>query len=97
MTIKLSEYQISKYKNDGVILVKEAFLPWIDKLKNGFQKVLDNPSIYGRENTSNKNEGRFFEDYCNWERIDEFKDFFFNSPAAEIIAQSTSSKRIHYC
>ena len=51
MTIKLSEYQISKYKNDGVILVKEAFLPWIEKLKNGFQKVLDNPSFYGRENT----------------------------------------------
>ena len=94
MTIKLSEYQISKYKNDGVILVKEAFLPWIEKLKNGFQKVLDNPSLYGRENTSNKKKGRFFEDYCNWERVDEFKDFFFNSPAAEIIAQSTSSKRI---
>ncbi len=94
MTIKLSEYQISKYKNDGVILVKEAFLPWIEKLKNGFQKVLDNPSFYGRENTSNKKKGRFFEDYCNWERVDEFKDFFFNSPAAEIIAQSTSSKRI---
>jgi len=94
VTIKLSESQIIDYRNDGVILIKEAFLPWIDKLKNGFQKVLDNPSIHGRENTSNKNEGRFFEDYCNWERIDEFKDFFFNSPAAEIIAQLTGSKKI---
>ena len=94
MTIKLSENQISNYKKDGVILIKEVFLPWIEKLKNGFQKVLDNPSFHGRENTSNKNKERFFEDYCNWERIDEFKDFFFNSPAAKIIAQSTGSKRI---
>ncbi len=94
MTIKLSEYQISNYKKDGVILIKEVFLPWIEKLKNGFQKVLDNPSFHGRENTSNKNKERFFEDYCNWERIDEFKDFFFNSPAAKIIAQSTGSKKI---
>ena len=94
MKIKLSENQILNYKNDGVILVKEVFLPWIDKLKNGFQKVLDNPSFHGRENISHKDEGRFFEDYCNWERIDEFKDFFYNSPAAEIIAQLINSKRI---
>ena len=37
MTVKLSDKQISKYKNDGVILIKEAFLPWIEKLKKGFQ------------------------------------------------------------
>ena len=55
MTVKLSDKQISNYKNDGVILIKEAFLPWIEKLKNGFQKVLNNPSSYGRENISKKN------------------------------------------
>ncbi len=94
MKVKLSDKQISNYKNDGVIIIKEAFLPWIEKLKNGFQKVLNNPSSYGRENISNKQEGRFFEDYCNWERIEEFKDFIFNSPAAEIVAQSTQSNKI---
>ena len=61
MTAKLSDKQISNYKNDGVILIKEAFLPWIEKLKNGFQKVLNNPSSHGRENISKQKGGRFFE------------------------------------
>ena len=94
MTTILSDKQILNYKNDGVILIKKVFSPWIKKLKNGFQKVLDNPSPHGRENISKRHEGRFFEDYCNWERIEEFKDFIFNSPAAEIVAQSTRSKKI---
>ena len=94
MTVKLTDKQILNYKNDGVILIKEVFLPWVEKLKTGFHKVLNNPSSHGRENISKHQEGRFFEDYCNWERIEEFKDFIFNSPAAEIVAQSTQSNQI---
>ena len=94
MTVKLSDKQISNYKNDGVILIKKVFVPWIEKLRNGFQKVLNKPSSHGRENISKQQGGRFFEDYCNWERIEEFKDFIFNSPAAEIVAQSTQSNQI---
>ena len=41
-----------------------------------------------------ENEGRFFEDYCNWERIGEFKDCIFNSPGAQIVAEATNSKVI---
>ena len=51
--------------------------------RKGFQKVLDNPSKHGRENV-NENNGRFFEDYCNWERIEEFKDcicLLYTSPS----------------
>ena len=94
MTLKLTDKQILDYKKDGVILIKKAFLPWIEKLSKGFQKVLNKPSSHGRENVSKQHGGRFFEDYCNWQRIDEFKDFIFNSPAAEIVAQSTQSNKI---
>ena len=87
----LSKKQIDDYENLGVIIVRDIFKEWIEPLKIGFQKVLDKPSKHGRENV-NKNEGRFFEDYCNWERINEFKDCIFNSPAAEIVAEATSSK-----
>ena len=50
MTVKLSDNQILNYKNDGVILIKEVFLPWIEKLKTGFHKVLNNPM--GKNNCS---------------------------------------------
>ena len=89
----LSEKQIKDYQAVGVIVVKGVFKEWIKPLRKGFQKVLDNPSIHGRENVDD-NKGRFFEDYCNWERIKEFKDCIFSSPGAQIFAEATNSERI---
>ena len=89
----LSDRQIKDYQNDGVIIIKNAFKDWIEPLRKGFQKVLDNPSKHGRENVTDDN-GRFFEDYCNWERIEEFKDCLYNSPGAQIVAEATNSKFI---
>jgi len=90
----LSKKQIDDYQNFGVIIIKDLFKEWIEPLRIGFQKVLDKPSKHGRENVEDKNKGRFFEDYCNWERIDEFRDCIFNSPGAQIVAEVTSSKLI---
>jgi ectoine hydroxylase-related dioxygenase (phytanoyl-CoA dioxygenase family) len=87
----LSKKQIEDYENLGAIVVKDIFKDWVEPLRIGFKKVLDNPSKHGRENVSD-GKGRFFEDYCNWERIKEFKDCIFNSPAAQIVAEATKSK-----
>ena len=87
----LSRKQIKDYQTDGVIIVKEIFKDWIEPLRKGFQKVLQNPSKHGRENV-NDNNGRFFEDYCNWERIKEFKDCIYNSPGAQIFTEATNSR-----
>ena len=87
----LSKKQIEDYENFGVIIVKGVFKNWIEPLRVGFQKVLDNPSQHGRENI-NDDKGRFFEDYCNWERIKEFKECIFKSPAAQIFSEATSSR-----
>ena len=45
----LSKKKIDDYQNDGVIIIKDIFKDWIDPLRKGFQKVLDNPSKHGRE------------------------------------------------
>ena len=87
----LSDKQIKDYQKDGVIIIKDIFKDWIEPLRKGFEKVLNNPSKHRRENV-NDNTGRFFEDYCNWERIMEFKDCIFNSPAAQIFTEATNSK-----
>ena len=89
----LSKKEIDFYQDQGVIVVKNVFKPWIDLLRAGFEKVLKKPGPHARENVKNK-EGRFFEDYCNWQRISEFKNFAENSPAAQIVAEATMSKSI---
>ena len=45
----LSDKQIKDYQTDGVIIIKEIFKEWIEPLRKGFQKVLENPSQHGRE------------------------------------------------
>ena len=87
----LSQKQIKDYQKLGVIIIKDIFKDWIEPLRSGFQKVLNDPSKHGRENVAG-NKGRFFEDYCNWQRISEFKDCILNSPAAQIITEATSSQ-----
>ena len=89
----LSSEEIDSYKNQGAIVIKNVFNPWIDLLRQGFEKVLNEPGPHARENVEDK-EGRFFEDYCNWERISEFKKFAEESPAAQIVAEATDSKSI---
>ena len=92
----LTKQQVEEYRNLGVIVIKDVFKDWIEQLKKGFEKVLKNPSVHGRENVKTNEQGRFFEDYCNWQRVEEFKDCIFNSPAAQIIAEATSSKSVKF-
>ena len=89
----LSDLEIDLYQDQGAILIKNIFNPWIDLLRAGFEKVLLEPGPHARENVKNE-EGRFFEDYCNWQRIPEFKKFAEESPAAQIVGEATGSKSI---
>ena len=89
----LSDEEVDFYQNQGAIVIKNVFKPWTDLLRTGFEKVLKEPGPHARENVKNE-EGRFFEDYCNWQRITEFKNFAEESPAAQIVAEATGSKSI---
>tara|TARA_Y100000389_G_scaffold130263_1_gene127656 strand:+ start:427 stop:576 length:150 start_codon:yes stop_codon:yes gene_type:complete len=40
----LSKKQIEDYENLGAIVVKDIFKDWVEPLRIGFKKVLDNPS-----------------------------------------------------
>ena len=54
----LSDQEIEIYQEQGAIIVKSLFKPWIDLLRLGFEKVLKDPGPHARENVINK-EGRF--------------------------------------
>jgi len=90
----LNSEQIDNYQKDGAIVIKDIFKPWVNILTKGFEKVLKDPGPHARENTSINENGRFFEDYCNWDRITEFEKFAKESPAAQIVAEATNSNSI---
>jgi ectoine hydroxylase-related dioxygenase (phytanoyl-CoA dioxygenase family) len=83
------------YARDGVVVVRGAFRDWMDVLRAGVERDLAEPGpgvrIYGGDEDGT---GRFFGDYCNWQRIPEFRRFAFESPAAEIAAALLRSRTV---
>ena len=83
------------YARDGVVVVRGVFAGWIDELRAGVERDLAEPGpdvrIYGGDEQGS---GRFFGDYCNWQRIPEFRRFAFESPAAEIAAALLRSRSV---
>ncbi|MDP6167401.1 MAG: phytanoyl-CoA dioxygenase family protein [Candidatus Marinimicrobia bacterium] len=91
----ITDSQIQEYSEKGAILLKKAFdHDWLSILGEGIEKNRKDPGPYACQYTTENDEGDFYDDYCNWDRFDEYKDFVFNSPAAEIAGQLTRSYQL---
>jgi len=91
----MTSEQIQAYQQDGAIVLRGAFAGWVDILRRGVEANMQTPGPYGSENVApGDGGGRFFDDYCNWQRIPEFNDFMRNSPAAAIAGQLTGSRQV---
>ena len=95
----ITDSQIQEYSEKGAILLKKAFnIEWLSLLAEGIEKNRKEPGPYACQYTPADDEGDFYDDYFNWVRFDEYKDFLFNSPAAEIagrLTQSTEMRIFH--
>ena len=80
---------IEAFQRDGVVLLRGVFKDWVDTLRAGLQRNLDNPERYAFPCESNPagEPGRFFDSYCNWQLIPEYLDYLSNSCAASIAGQ----------
>ena len=68
--MNVSSQQIETYQRDGAIVLSGAFAGWVDVLRRGVEANMAVPGPYGSENVAPGDcGGRFFDDYCNWQRI----------------------------
>lgn len=90
----LDAEHIDTYENDGVVYLPGAFTDWVDALRSGLQRQLDAPDDFAFpcESTGRGETGRFFDSYCNWQRVPEFKDFVLHSGAAALAAACMRSQ-----
>ncbi len=87
---------IDEFSNLGVTVLRKLISDyWLKKIKIGVEKNFKNPSIYKCVYEKNNEKELFYDDYCNWKRITEYKEFFFNSGIAKIVAQLIQSKKIN--
>ncbi|MEP3116081.1 phytanoyl-CoA dioxygenase family protein [Nisaea sp.] len=88
----LTQNLVDAYWRDGAVLIKGLFNGHVDQIAAGIERNLAEPGPFAGDNLKPGEGGRFFEDYCNWDRIPEFADVVRNSPAAEVAAGLMGSK-----
>ncbi len=86
--------QIDDYQRDGAVLLPGLFAGWTDVIAAGIERNLEEPGPYAAENTAAGDSGRFFDDYCNWQRIPEFRQVMLESDAAAAAADLMQSERV---
>jgi ectoine hydroxylase-related dioxygenase (phytanoyl-CoA dioxygenase family) len=92
--ITVTQDQIDTYQRDGVVLIKGLFKDQVDLLRQGVATNMEQPGPYAAENLKQGEAGRFFDDYCNWDRIDAFRDAIHQSPAAQVAADLMQSQSV---
>lgn len=90
----IGQQEIAAFRRDGVIVLRGVFRDWIAPLRDGFEQVLAAPGPFAIENVGNNERGRFFEDYCNWQRIEPFSRFIHQSPAAALAGQLMGARQV---
>ena len=96
MTVALSKTDIESFNDDGVVVLRGVFKEWIDILIRGAEFHINNPSSSALVHQGKSYQGYFMEDFCNWQRIPEYKDFVLNSPLASLAAELTKSKSVQF-
>ncbi len=93
--VSISQRQVETFQRDGAICLCKAFpSKWLESLAQGVEKNFDNPGPNSTQYTPEGMPGGFYDDYCNWQIIEEYRDFVMSSPAAEIAARLTGSDSI---
>lgn len=92
--MNISTETIADFRRDGAAVLRGVFTNWMETLRAGVARNLAEPSADVKIYQGANGAGRFVGDYCNWERIPEYKDFIFNSDAATIGRQLMGTKEV---
>lgn len=92
------EELIDQYQRDGVVKIDGLFDDWVEPLAAGLDRVLANPGDYAFpcESTIEGEPGRFFDTYCNWQRVPEWLTFVLTSEAAALAARFMNSSTAQF-
>lgn len=90
----VTQADIDTFQRDGVVVIRGLWRDWVDPIRAGIERNMAEPGPYGAENLKPGEGGRFFDDYCNWERIPEFGDVIRNSAVAAVAGDLMQSARV---
>ena len=85
------------YQRDGAVKIKGVFeQDWLDLLAVGIEKDVREPGPLHTIQQSAEDAGYFLTDFCMAQRLEEFRRFVTESPAAELAAAVMGAERISF-
>jgi hypothetical protein len=93
----ITSNDIAIYHRDGVVLLPGMFDgEWIELLNQGLTANCNDPTDRSRVWDRDAAGRTMFYDSQAWQRIEEYRQFIFGSPAAQIASQLMGSARINF-
>lgn len=90
----ITPHDIDTFQREGVVLVRGLFACHVESLRAGVERNMAEPGPYASENRKAGETGRFFDDYCNWQRIAEFEAVARDPDIADAAAALMRSRRV---
>jgi ectoine hydroxylase-related dioxygenase (phytanoyl-CoA dioxygenase family) len=80
--------QREAFGRDGAVCIRGLFSETeLAAVASGIERNLREPGSNAKIASKADDPGFFFQDYCNWQRIPEYRDLIFGSSAASVAAQ----------
>eukprot|EP01063_Lacrimia_lanifica_P037713 TRINITY_DN7826_c0_g1_i1.p1 TRINITY_DN7826_c0_g1~~TRINITY_DN7826_c0_g1_i1.p1 ORF type:complete len:300 (+),score=33.64 TRINITY_DN7826_c0_g1_i1:146-1045(+) len=73
------------YRRDGAVVLRGVLSPAdLSLLTEGIRRNMAEPGPFAGVASNEEDPGRFFEDFCNWQRVPEYEAFIRTSALAEM-------------
>lgn len=90
----VSTEQVEDFQRQGAVLLPGLLRDWVDVIADGIEQNIREPGPYAAENLAEGESGRFFDDYCNWQRIPAFEKVIRESSLARAASELMQSQRV---
>lgn len=88
----MSTETVTAFQRDGAVLIKGLLREWVGLLSKTVAANMADPSAFERSYKPADGTAMFFQDYCNWQRFDGYRQTIFGSPMAECAARLMGSR-----
>lgn len=90
---------IEAFQRDGAICLRQLLTrDEVDLLREGIEANLAQPSPRGKVASNADDPGSFFQDFCNWQEIEQYRRFIETSPVGETagLLMNSSVARLYH-
>lgn len=93
--MKLTKQDIEFFQENGAVVIRKLFSrEQLGLLERGIARNMAEPSALSIVASRPEDPGYFIEDFCNWQRIPEYREFVETSPAADVAGQLMGCKTV---